>query len=232
MTDEYEAVFWDIGGVILDLSTVEAGQRRFVAALLDEHAVEMPVGEALATWKRAVGAYFRERDGTEYRSAIDAYARGVEAVVGERLPESEWRPLFDDRAREGLATNPGAEAAVERLAAADLHQGVVSDVDTDAGRDILGRFGLLEHFDSVTTSEEVGRTKPDPLMFGTALEKAGVEPERSVMVGDRYRHDVAGAADAGLTAVAYGADDGPLVDHRIEHLTEVLAVVGVDAADP
>jgi len=97
---------------------------------------------------------------------------------------------------------------------------------------MLERFGVRERFDSITTSEEVGRTKPDPAMFETALETAGVDPERSLMIGDRYDHDVKGAADMGMHGVAFGADDGPAVSYRIETPTDVLEIVDGDEPRP
>jgi putative hydrolase of the HAD superfamily len=48
------------------------------------------------------------------------------------------------------------------------------------------------------------------------------------MVGDRYRHDVEGASEAGLVPVAYGEDaHGPAAEFEIRDLRELLEVVGV-----
>ncbi|WP_226007517.1 HAD family hydrolase [Natrinema salinisoli] len=223
--DEWEAVFWDIGGVILALDSVQGAHAEFVADLIERHDVEMTVEEAIDTWRTTVGDYFRERDGTEFRSARDGYHLGVEAIVGEEIPREEWQPRFDEIVRDSVEPISGAPQTIERLADRNLHVGVISDVDDAEGREMLEGFGVREHFDSITTSEEVGRTKPDPAMFETALEKAGVAPERSLMIGDRYDHDVRGAADMGMHGVAFGADDGPAVAYRIESPEEVLEIV-------
>lgn len=222
---EWDAVFWDIGGVVLDLESVGAAHRRFVADLLEERNAETPIDEALETWRSAVGAHFREREGTEFRAAREGYAKGVEAVVGRSVPEDEWRPAFERAIADGIRPIDGAVTAIERLADRDCHQGVVSDVDTREGRRILDEFGVLETFDSITTSEAVGRTKPDPAMFETALESAGVDPERSLMVGDRYDHDAAGAAALGMRTALVDGEDGPAVDYSIASPIEVLAIV-------
>jgi putative hydrolase of the HAD superfamily len=223
--DEWEAVFWDIGGVILALDSVQEAHAEFVADLLERHDVEMTVEEAIETWRTTVGDYFRERDGTEFRSARDGYHLGVEAIVGEEIPREEWQSRFDEIVRDSVEPIPGAPETIERLAEMDLHVGVISDVDDAEGREMLEGFGVREHFDSITTSEAVGRTKPDPAMFETALETASVAPERSLMIGDRYDHDVRGAADMGMHGVAFGADDGPAVAYRIESPEEVLEIV-------
>ncbi|NHN57644.1 HAD family hydrolase [Halorussus rarus] len=237
---DYRAVFWDIGGVVLDPDSVREAHEAFVRRVVAEHASDTSVGEeietadAIETWRTAVGEYFRARDGTEFRSARRGYHRAVAEVVGEEIPEDEWRPLFEAATAGTLRPEPDAAETVERLAETDLHVGVVSDVDTEEGLRILEEFGVRDRFDSITTSEMVGRTKPDRRMFETALEEAGLSPDaapESVMIGDRYDHDMAGAKELGLTTVAYGAEDGPAVDYEVENLREVLAVVGVADRD-
>jgi putative hydrolase of the HAD superfamily len=223
--EEWEAVFWDIGGVILDLESVQAAHTAFVADLLECRGVAATIEDALATWRSTVGDYFGERDGTEFRAARDGYHRGIEAIVGEPVPRDEWRPPFREAVAESIEPVPGAIEAIDSLAERDLHVGVISDVDDEEGKWMLEQFGVRERFDSITTSEEVGRTKPAPAMFETALEKADVAPGRSLMIGDRYDHDVRGAAEAGLHGVAFGADAGPAVSYRIESPPEILEIV-------
>ncbi|MFC6810780.1 HAD family hydrolase [Natrialbaceae archaeon GCM10025810] len=223
--DDWEAVFWDIGGVILDIESVQAAHQRFLADLLERRDVDATLEEAIETWRTTVGGYFRERDGTEFRSAREGYHLGIEAIVGEEVPMEEWRAQFAEAVEGTIEPIVGAPEAIERLTERDLHVGVISDVDHDEGLRILERFGVREHFDSITTSEAVGRTKPDPAMFETALETAGVAPERSLMIGDRYDHDVKGADDAGMHGVAFGAEDGPAVAYRIESPLEILEIV-------
>ena len=113
--------------------------------------------------------------------------------------------------------NPGATTVVERLAGTGRHQGIVSDADADECRFILEQLGVSAFVDAVTTSEDVGRTN-----------RAGVDPSRAVMVGDRYEHDMQGAARLGIRTVAFGCEVGPAVTHRIGDLPELLALLGVD----
>ncbi|MFC6903749.1 HAD family hydrolase [Halalkalicoccus tibetensis] len=214
-----DAVFFDIGGVILDSGSVRRAHERFVADLGDEY--DLDAESALGTWRAELGAHFREREGTEFRSARAGYERAIDALG----VDGEWEPLFERAIEGAIEPNPGAVEAVETLAGRDLHLGVISDVDDAEGRRILETFGILETFDSVTTSEAVGRTKPDPAMFETALGKSGTDPERSLMVGDRYRHDIEGAKDVGMVTAAYGTEEGPAVDHCLDDLRDVLELV-------
>lgn len=227
MTD-YEAVFWDIGGVILDLKSVRAGHRAFVTELTDRYETGYSPEEAGAVWQDELGAYFRETTGNDYRVARDGYRIAVDAIL--RVDESEvpWESLFREIHNEYAEPNPGAVATIERLADAGLHLGVISDVDHEEGQRILENIGVLRHFDAFTSSEEVGKKKPDSAMFETAIEKGNIDPTRAAMIGDRYSHDMVGADEFGMTTIAYGADDGPAVDHKIDDLREVCTIVGVD----
>ncbi len=65
----------------------------------------------------------------------------------------------------------------------------------------LERLGLAGHFHPVVISGELGFAKPDPRIFATALEQAGVAPNGAVMIGDNPVADVAGARRAGMRAI-------------------------------
>lgn len=222
----YEAVLWDVGGVLLDVESVRHAHAAFVERFVDEFGADADPETALERWRGAVGEHFRSRDGTEFRSARDAYRRAAREVVPD-VGEEDWFPLFRAASEEHLRANDGAREVLAALASAGVYQGVLSDVDAEEGEFILSHLGLREYLDDVTTSEAVGRTKPDRAMYEAALSKSPHPADRTIMVGDRYDHDCAGAADAGVHPVAFGADDGPAVEHRVTSLRQVPDVVGV-----
>lgn len=224
----YAAVFWDIGGVLLDLSSVRDAHAAFVERLLTDREHEESVADALETWRDVVGDHFRSREGTEFRSALDGYGKGVDAILGEHVPREEWFPVFREAGGAHLRATPHAREVLEHIHDAGVYQAVVSDVDDEEGRFILDHLGLLDVLDDVTTSESVGRTKPDDAMFEAALAKSPHPAGRTLMVGDRYDHDIAGAAAHGIHPVAFGADDGPAVAHRIDDLRDLLEILGVE----
>lgn len=228
---DLDAVFWDIGGVIVRLETIQAGHREFVESLLAEYDSSLSVEEALDTWRSELGTYFRGGEGTEYRTAREGYQVAVDAILDDNFDadEVEWEPLFQRIHDEYAQPHDGVVETIAALAATDLHLGVISDVDHEEGKRLLENFGVLSHFDAFTSSEEVGYKKPDSRIFATALEKADVDGEDGLMIGDRYRNDMEGAADVGMTTVAYGAEDGPAVDYQITDLQEVLEIVGIDS---
>ena len=68
--------------------------------------------------------------------------------------------------------------------------------------------GIAQHFEVVAGYDSVERPKPDPQMALYVLERLGVRPAGTVMVGDTT-HDLLMAHGAGLRAIAvtYGAHD-------------------------
>ena len=136
---------------------------------------------------------------------------GVEVSDDElmRFLEAEhtaWAPAFE----LGATTH----ALLEALRKRGLRLGLVSnafDPPWILHRD-LERMGLAERLDFAVFSSEVGRRKPDPAIFETALEALGVEAGDAMFVGDRLYEDVRGAGELGMTTVQalwFRADDHP-----------------------
>jgi 5'-nucleotidase len=70
-------------------------------------------------------------------------------------------------------------------------------------RNSLIRRGLLEFFDVVAISDERHLHKPDLALFAWALEEAGCDPARSVMIGDRRDNDVDPASRSSMRTILY-----------------------------
>lgn len=68
-------------------------------------------------------------------------------------------------------------------------------------RGILEKQGVLDYFEALAFSDEVGYVKPDPRLFMAALEELDVEPGKAVHVGDSVKSDVLGAKNAGMKTV-------------------------------
>jgi putative hydrolase of the HAD superfamily len=89
--------------------------------------------------------------------------------------------------------------------------GIISDAIVTPGtglRQILGDYGLLQHFDHSVFSDEAGAAKPAARVFDLACEGLGIRPAELLHIGDREANDIAGPVAYGAHCVLYtGAID-------------------------
>ena len=70
----------------------------------------------------------------------------------------------------------------------------------------LVRLNIHSFFDEVITSEEVGKNKPSKLIYDVALRKMKGNPEKSLMIGNKFKEDALGAVNAGMGAILVNSD--------------------------
>lgn len=89
---------------------------------------------------------------------------------------------------------------------------------------------LAPFFDEIIISGSFGKGKPDPSIFEHALSKLGVQPEESMMVGDKLTTDIRGALSAGIQSVWINREnkvntESYVPDHEIKHLSELERII-------
>ena len=115
----------------------------------------------------------------------------------------------------------------------DALREVAARVSSAMGRSLhqrqkLEAVGILDRFEVVVISEDVGVAKPDPQVFKAACQAAGAPPSACLHVGDRLDLDAIGACDAGLRGVwidRHGEGQGPPNVTAITRLTQLPALV-------
>ena len=63
--------------------------------------------------------------------------------------------------------------------------------------------GLTKYFKRLVLSDEIGINKPNPRLFEYALEVSGADKESSIMIGDMFETDIAGAAGIGIDQIYF-----------------------------
>jgi putative hydrolase of the HAD superfamily len=232
-----EAVLFDWGDTLMQFAyspeLVSAGHRAGLAAIARD---DLPAVDPLTE-------HFREHyeplfwvPGTVEEIEYPDLVRRLLADFDVEIDDAELGRYLEaehaawDPARILAAdTHPLLESLRER----GLRLGLVSNA-FDPGwllhRD-LAQMGLEERLDFSVFSSEVGKRKPHAAIFERALVALGVEPERTLFVGDRLYEDVRGAGDLGMTTVQalwFRADehpDGREPDYQAFTQLDVLNVV-------
>ena len=179
------------------------------AVLLDFDGTIMDTNQAIInSWH----ATFRELEGRDGDEDV------ILATFGETLEDS-MRHMFPDvpveRSR-GIYRDYQAKHLMNQI---DLFPGIRELLDTLADRGIrmglatsrlkattmqaLETFDLNRYFECVITADDITKHKPDPQIAYISMERLGVSPEETLMMGDTM-YDVLCARNAGITSVLAG----------------------------
>jgi HAD superfamily hydrolase (TIGR01509 family) len=168
-----------IAGVLFDLDATLIGRRTAnlarVASLL--HA-RFGVGEECGP-----GAGSGNRVGREEQGGRS---------VGRRLLSHGYQHL-----RVHVVLDPTARDVLDTLQRAGVPFGIVTNGRAEK-QHTLDLLGLRQRTSCLIVSETAGRRKPDPALFVRAAACLGVPPAQVLFVGDKLRHDIRGAHDAGM----------------------------------
>ncbi len=181
---------------------VEAEHRRLLEALhLRVLAGQLTVDDARIERFRRLLAF---ADG-----APDAALPADLAAAYREAYLAHWRPV---------------EGALDLLLALHgrISTGVVTNNVASEQRQKIAACGFGPLLDAVIISDEVGVAKPDPRIFGLALEALGCEAGETVMVGDAWETDIAGARAAGIRPLWFNRLGAPSPDPDV---TEIASFV-------
>ena len=93
-----------------------------------------------------------------------------------------------------------AATVLAKLRAEGVRVAVCSNWDWDLA-EAIEEAGLTEHVDLIVSSAWVGARKPHPRIYLHTLGALGVDPERTLFVGDTWNCDVDGPTEHGLKPV-------------------------------
>src|SRR3954447_2323972 len=200
--------FWNTIAQVPEGAMAEA-RRRAVAAACEEGGLavepallEASLEEVRLRWESswAEGVHLHPREGAEM--LVRALAIEEEEEDGGRLAAAFLGAINEVELELARDIRP----TLQELEARGIRIGIVCDVGFSGGamlRELLGREGLLEHFDGWSFSDETGHYKPAPEAFEPALAALGARPQEAIHVGDLRRTDVAGAAAFGMGTARY-----------------------------
>jgi putative hydrolase of the HAD superfamily len=217
-----KAILFDAGGTLVTMHPAKfgdvvepvSGQRPDPERMIDAHYLAMDaIGrnrhllEGDGWWRWWLGQFlsFAGFDPSEEAVAQLAGTRGL------------WQSAL-----------PGARETVAAARDAGYRVAVVSNADGHVARD-LEAAGFGGMFEIIVDSTVVGVSKPDPRIFGYALDALGIEAGEAWYVGDSALFDLEGARNAGLAEFVL-VDPFGLHDHspQVGDIGDLLGLL----ADP
>ncbi len=114
--------------------------------------------------------------------------------------------LYETKKLDTLKPYEGIKHMLSHLKQLGIKLGLLTDATIIRARQRLEKTDLLPYFDIVVSSEEVGDKKPASAPFNYVMQKLGVQPENTLLVGDSLQRDIEPGNKLGLTTVyaAYG----------------------------
>jgi HAD superfamily hydrolase (TIGR01509 family) len=203
-----DAVVFDLDGIIVDSEHVWDDARQALAeergGRWHEQASRDMMGMSSIEWSR----YMRDVVG------LREEPEEISAEVVRRL---------EDRYRRELPLIPGAEQAVESLAAR-WPLALASSSNRELIDLVLESSGLGRYFTASVSSEEVARGKPAPDVFLEAARRLGVEPTHCAAVEDS-ENGILAAKAAGMRTIAIPNPHYPPHEDALAAADVVLASI-------
>ncbi len=128
-------------------------------------------------------------------------------IVGEVIPEVPdldrgFRELWDHFGRpDAWRCFPDVPRFLLLLRSSGLPVRIASNFDRRLRAVVEGLPELAGLADSLVISSEVGRRKPHPEFYRSALDSLGVSPEKTLWIGDDLENDVLGPRGVGIRSV-------------------------------
>jgi putative hydrolase of the HAD superfamily len=213
---------------------------RFEGLLLDLFGTLIPTGDQVARAQnleemaRALGTdadVFTQR----WTESFDARAKGklgsLEETIERLASDNGVRPdpaavaralavrmRFSRRLLAAIA--PTILAALDAFRAVGVRLALVSDASEETVR-LWPETALASRFDATVFSCLEGIRKPDPRVYGRALERIGLPAARCGYVGDGGSHELTGAEAVGLETYCYRfPGESEATAFRVEEDTE------------
>ncbi len=238
-----DGVLFDIDDTLVD---TRASFGHALAGVAERYLPDLPperAGEVLDHWRADAGDRYRQftRGETTYRAQRMARANDLHAAFGGPVLDDAgfdaWDAVFEERFSASWAAHADAGDVVDRLLAAGLAVGALSNAATAYQTSKLARVGLHDRVPMLVGVDTLGVGKPDPRVFAEACRRLGTAPARTAYVGDELDIDARAARAAGLVgvwldrpgvrpsgAVAVEPDATDLVIHSLGELPAVLGL--------
>jgi len=212
MSGKFRAILFDLGGTLIEYENLTWQEMsvqgfKFAFEMLKDSVFNLPEQDEFVS---LFDDYFESRYEDSLKSLVEVRVEDLvrdcfttlnlsgDGLLRDRFLEAYYKPIT-----EQVTMVSGAAEVLSQLKFAGLKLALVSNTifPGDFHRQELKRFGLIDFFDNLFFSCEVGFKKPHPVIFKEALEAVSVLPEEALFIGDRLKEDIAGPKSMGMRAI-------------------------------
>lgn len=184
-----KAIIFDMDGVLVDSEPfhVQIEKQQFLLNQItvtdEEHHQYMGVATDVM-WKQL------------------AERHSMNVSVEELTEQNRVESIRFFSAVQEIPVMPGLQEALENLSSKNYPMAVASSSFPEIIELILHRTGLKNFFKVVVSSQEAGKSKPEPDVFLLAAQKLGVLPADCLVIEDS-KNGIKAAHAAGMRCIAY-----------------------------
>jgi putative hydrolase of the HAD superfamily len=198
---EYRHLFFDLDNTLwdFDLNSRLALRETFVKYNLGLHQFdrffEVYIRHNEHLWELYRNNMITKQELTRSRFDLSFRETGITGIGGEEF-NGEYLAILPDQ----TALCRGALDVVKKLSV-QYKLYIITNGFSEVQIKKMDKSGLLPYFRRIFTSEETGINKPSPEIFRYALKTSNAQKKESLMIGDSWEIDIAGAMEAGLDQV-------------------------------
>lgn len=183
----YRGILLDMDGTLVDSNDAHARawQRAFA-----ENDYEIPYAE------------IRRRIGMGGDNLIPAVLGvGKESELGARISERHGE-IFRQEYLPHLRPFPGVRPLLQRMRNTGLRLVIATSSHREELETLIDIADIRDLLEERTSADDAESSKPDPDIVQAALDRLGLPPEETVMLGDTP-YDIAAAGPAGVGVIAF-----------------------------
>ena len=205
---DIKAILWDVDGTILDF---KAAQKNAIRACFEHFYLGNCSDEMLAVYDGINTKYWKALERGELTREEVLLGRFYEFFNMYGLNTNvvpDFNEMYQVRLGDTICFYPGVKEALVKFKDMGILQYAVTNGTKVAQDRKLSRSGLIDIFENVYISEEVGYEKPNQMFFWPVLldirqHIPNIEYDQILIVGDSLTSDMQGGINAGIATCWY-----------------------------
>ncbi len=198
-------IFFDVHGTLIDKGGLRAIEKAItnVVSFLNTNGTSITYEKYKEIWLLNIQKYRRDYEELNEVSFYGWY-KGILDDIGLKKPSVSWIDQLNEEWMKGFAESTTEISPAKEVLSKIKPFYRLGIISNSLGRNTeldLIRTSLIEFFDVLIVSSEMGKRKPHPEIFQSGLKAMGLRPEESIMIGDNLEEDIIGAKKVGMKTI-------------------------------